>query len=268
MSTGALAVIIVTVIGILCAVMLSVASKVMAVKEDPLIPLVRECLPGANCGACGYAGCNGYAQALVEDPEMELTKCTPGGENVAKALSQVLGRKAGKMVLMTAVIGCRGDNSKTARKMQYDGIKTCSAANMMFGGTGQCQYGCLGLGDCARGCPHGAIVIRDGLAHVIDEKCVACGLCTKTCPKGLIYIQPYYEPVRVLCSNHEKGAVVRKECSIGCIACGLCVKNCPVDAIKIENNLAVIDTEECIGCGACRIVCPVKVIIGSGHGNE
>ena len=109
-------------------------------------------------------------------------------------------------------------------------------------------------------------MIRDGLAHVIDEKCVACGLCTKTCPKGLIYIQPYYEAVRVLCSNHEKGALVRKECSIGCIACGLCVKNCPVDAIHIENNLAVIDHDECIGCGACRMVCPVKVIIGSGHG--
>jgi Fe-S-cluster-containing hydrogenase component 2 len=152
--------------------------------------------------------------------------------------------------------------------MEYKGIKTCAAANMMFGGTGQCPYGCLGLGDCARGCPHGAIVIRDGLAHVIDSKCIACGLCTKTCPKGLIFIQPYYEPVRVLCSNTEKGAVVRKECSIGCIACGLCVKNCPVDAIKIENNLAVIDYDECIGCGACRTVCPVKVIIASGHGNE
>ena len=128
MSSATLAVMIVTIIGIICAVMLSVASKFMAVKEDPLIPLVRECLPGANCGACGFAGCNGYAAALVEDPEMELTKCTPGGEDVAKSIGKVLGRKAGKMVLMTAVIGCRGDNSKTARKMEYKGIKSCSAA--------------------------------------------------------------------------------------------------------------------------------------------
>ena len=266
MSSATLAVVIVTVIGIICAVMLSVASKVMAVKEDPRLPLVRECLPGANCGACGFAGCNGYAAALVEDEDTEVTMCTPGGEEVAKELGKVLGRKAGKMVLMTAVIGCRGDNSKTARKMEYQGIKSCNAAALMFGGTGKCKYGCLGLGDCARGCPHGAIVIRDGLAHVIDEKCVACGLCVNTCPKNLIYIHPYYADVRVLCSNQEKGAVVRKECSIGCIACGLCVKNCPVDAIKIEHNLAYIDDDECIGCGACRTVCPVKVIIGNGHG--
>ena len=43
-------------LGLLAGVLLSVFSKVFAVEQDERIPLVREALPGANCGACGYAG--------------------------------------------------------------------------------------------------------------------------------------------------------------------------------------------------------------------
>ena len=57
------AVIPVVIIGVICAAVLVIAAKVMAVKEDERFPAVRECLPGANCGACGFAGCDGYAKA-------------------------------------------------------------------------------------------------------------------------------------------------------------------------------------------------------------
>ena len=65
MNIIVLAIVSVAVIALVCSVMLVIASNVMAVKEDPLFPAVRECLPGANCGACGYAGCDGYAKALA-----------------------------------------------------------------------------------------------------------------------------------------------------------------------------------------------------------
>ena len=60
------AVIPVVIIGIICGAVLVIASKLMAVKEDERFPKIRECLPGANCGACGFAGCDGYAKALCE----------------------------------------------------------------------------------------------------------------------------------------------------------------------------------------------------------
>ena len=53
------AVISVTAIGIICAVMLVVAAKFMSVPENEKVKKIRECLPGANCGACGYTGCDG-----------------------------------------------------------------------------------------------------------------------------------------------------------------------------------------------------------------
>ena len=77
-----LAAIAVGAIALICAVMLAVASKVIAVKEDETFVKLRECLPGANCGACGYAGCDGYAHALQEGG-VKTNLCVPGGDKTA-----------------------------------------------------------------------------------------------------------------------------------------------------------------------------------------
>ena len=60
-----LAIAIVSVIGLVGAAILVAAARYMAVEEDPRIGQVTEALPGANCGACGYAGCADYAKAIV-----------------------------------------------------------------------------------------------------------------------------------------------------------------------------------------------------------
>ena len=255
------AVISVTVIGIICAVMLSVASKVMAVKEDERFPAIRECLPGANCGACGYAGCDGYAHALIEEDGVKTNLCVPGADGVAKKLSELLGVAFEDVVEMVAVIKCKGDCHVTSEKMDYQGIESCSAAKLLFGGTGKCSLGCMGLGDCAAVCPQNAICLENGIAHINTRLCIGCGLCTTVCPNKLISVMADEEKVLVTCSNTEKGAVTRKACSHGCIACKKCEKECPVGAVTVVNNLAQIDYDKCTNCGHCAEVCPTHCIM-------
>ncbi len=255
------AAIVVTVIGVICAVVLSVASKVMAVKVDERVVNVRECLPGANCGGCGFAGCDGYAAAVVEDETMPLTLCAPGGAAAAQAMGAVLGRDAGEMVAKVAAVRCKGDCNVTGDKMDYRGIETCAAAKLLFGGAGKCTYGCMGLGDCVRACPSEAICIENGIAHVDSRVCTGCGACAKVCPNSVISVKPAAIDVVVSCSNKDKGAAVRQKCTAGCIGCGMCMKKCPSGAITLKDNLASIDYDKCTGCGTCKSVCPVKCIV-------
>ena len=249
------AVISVTVIGIICAVMLVIASKVMAVKEDERFPALRECLPGANCGACGYAGCDGYAQALADGTETHTNLCVPGADDVSHKLSDLLGVSFQDVVEMVAVISCSGDCEATGKKLDYYGLESCAAAKLLFGGSGKCSFGCLGLGDCAKACPSEAIYLSNGIAHIGERICTGCGICTRVCPNHIISLLPDVDKVIVACSNTEKGAVTRKECTNGCIACRKCEKECPEGAITVEGDLARIDYAKCTNCGHCAEVC-------------
>ena len=255
-----IAVIAVVAIGVVCAAMLVVAAKLMAVKEDERFPAVRECLPGANCGACGYAGCDGYAKALCENPDVPANLCIPGADAVSKQLSEVLGVAFEDVVEQVAVVHCSGDCQHTQDKVAYSGIESCAAAKLMYGGKGSCTYGCLGLGDCAKACPQDAIYIKDGVAGICAADCIGCGLCAKTCPNHLISLVPDVKRVIVRCSNRDKGAVTRKVCSAGCIGCKKCERVCPSGAIKVVDNVAVIDYEKCTDCGACAENCTTKCI--------
>lgn len=253
----------VTGIGLLCGALLAVASKVMAVKVDENFQPIRECLPGANCGACGYPGCDGYAQALVQR-EAKTNLCTPGGDGVSRMLSEVTGAEFEDVIEMVAVIKCKGDCNVTSNKMDYRGIKSCAAAKLVYGGPGSCSVGCMALGDCVSACPNNAIYLKDSIAHIILERCTGCGMCVKTCPNGLISLMADEEKMLVTCSSTEKGAAVRKKCDHGCIGCRMCARECSEGAITIVNNLAVIDYEKCTDCGHCATVCVTGCIM---HGD-
>ena len=168
------AVIPVVIIGVICAAVLVIASKVMAVKEDERFPKVRECLPGANCGACGFAGCDGYAKALCENPDTPTNLCIPGADGVSRQLSEVLGVEFADVVEQVAVVHCSGDCAHTQDKVQYESIESCTAAKLMYGGKGSCTYGCLGLGDCAKVCPQDAVCVDNGVARINPKDCVGC----------------------------------------------------------------------------------------------
>lgn len=254
-----LPVLFVLAIGAVLGLGLSFADKFMSVPVDEKQAKIRECLPGANCGACGFSGCDGYAAALAEGTA-DPNKCAPGGEATAAALGEVLGVKieASKNV---AFIACGGTPATVRSRFEYTGLDTCAAATLAAGGPIACEYGCLGFGDCMRACEFGAITLQNGRPFICEDLCVACGKCTKICPKSIISLVPKDKKVRINCSNRKKGPNVLKSCDVSCIACGMCERTCEAGAIKVVDNIAVIDKSLCTDCGKCKSVCPRKCIL-------
>ena len=256
-----IAIILVTVVGIVAGVGLTLAAKFMAVPVDETAVKIRECLPGANCGGCGFAGCDDYAAALAADPSIGTAKCPVAGADCAAALAAVLGVEAGTAEPNVAVVMCNGHNGAAKKLMEYQGLSTCVAAKQLYGGGNVCGHGCIGLGDCEKICPYGAIKVCNGVAVVARELCVGCGMCANQCPNKVIRIAPAKNKVVVQCHSTDAGAKTRKACSNGCIGCKKCEKACKFEAITVENNLAFIDPEKCKNCGLCAKDCPTGAII-------
>jgi Na+-translocating ferredoxin:NAD+ oxidoreductase RNF subunit RnfB len=253
-----MALLVVAGVGLIAGVLLAVASRFFGIAEDETVKKVRECLPGANCGACGYAGCDEYAKAIADGAKTNL--CIPGADAVAADIAAILGVEAEDVIEAEAVVRCNGNCNATCNQFEYDGIQSCGASTMFYGGPASCKYGCIGCGDCAEICPNDAICIYDGIAHIDTRICTGCGLCAKTCPKKIIEIVPQYAKTINLCSNKEKGAVARKSCKNACIACKKCQLNCPEGAITVVDNLAKVDYDKCTGCGICVENCPTNCL--------
>ena len=261
MDTILTAVISLSGIGLICAAVITVASKVMFVKVDVRVEKVNKCLPGANCGACGFSSCEAYANALVKG-ETKPNLCLPGGEMALAQINEILGQESGEgLAKNVAIVQCRGDSTILDDKMNYAGEKTCFSAKQLFGGPKTCTYGCIGYGDCVRVCPSDAICLVDNLARVDPRKCSGCAVCAKICPTGVIAIEKDPLRVAILCKNQEKGAQTKAKCSKGCIGCKKCEKICPAKTIKVESSLASIDYTVCYGCRECVDVCPVNCIL-------
>ena len=240
---------------------LAVTAKKFAVKMDPRIDKVKEVLANAHCGACGFAGCAAYAEAVVTDSNVAVNLCTPGGNKCSEAVAQITGKVAEKTEPKIARLYCQGGVSSSLRKFKYEGVMDCRAAVIAAGGDKSCLYGCLGYGSCERACPFDAISMsEDNLPVISPEKCTACGKCVSTCPKMVLELAPVEGPVVISCHSKDKGPIVRKACQVGCIACGTCVKTCPYDAITVENYLARIDFDKCKACGLCVSKCPTEAI--------
>lgn len=249
-------------LGLIFGTSLSLASKVFSVEINPKVEEVRKALPGANCGACGFPGCDGLANAIAEG-KAPVNACSVGGNPVAEVVAEIMGVNPAESIREVATVLCQGDCSKAKDKYIYDGIGDCRAQNILAGGSKACSYGCLGCGTCKDVCEFDAIQIIDGIAVIDKDKCTSCKKCLSVCPKGIIELVPYDNEVVVKCKSNDPGKVVRGHCSIGCIGCQICVKNCPVDAFTFENYLAKINYEKCINCGICAEKCPTNAIFSS-----
>jgi len=249
-----IAVLIVAGIGLIIGLILSIASAIMAVPTDEKVEALTSALPSANCGACGYSGCSGYAAALASG-EAKNGLCAPGGDECAQAIAEILGQKATALEKKVAVVRCMGITDNTEDKVNYQGVESCAAA-MVVGSKGQCEFGCLGLGDCVAVCPYGAVSVCNGVARIDKDLCRACAMCVSVCPKKIIDIVPLKEQAVVRCSNTQKGAQAKKACKAACIGCKKCEKVCASQAVSVENFKASVDANKCNGCSECIEACP------------
>ena len=246
-------------LGVVFGLILDVAEKKFTVKKDERVEKVRACLAGANCGACGYPGCDGFAQAVVNG-EAPVNGCTAGGAKTAAAVAEIMGVDAGGSEPRVARVICQGECGVSKERYIYDGYRSCQMAAQMVGGPKECRYACVGLGDCMDVCKFDAIHIENHLAVVDPNKCTACGMCEKACPRHVIQLKPRSAKVLVRCQNSDAGRLAREECMKACIACKRCEKTCQYDAIHVANGYASIDVDKCTRCGECAKVCPCGCI--------
>jgi len=263
---------ILTLLGLVLALILAFIAKKFKVDEDPRIDEIEKVMPGANCGGCGFAGCRAFADAAVKAPNLDNNRCPVGGNEVMKKVAAILGYEIKEQAPKVAVLKCSGSCDKRPTVNIYDGLKSCKVKAGLYSGDTGCAFGCLGCGDCVGACQFGAISMdpQTGLPVVDESLCTACGACVKACPKRLIELRLKGTTPRnsrrvwVACSNKDKGAVARKACLAACIGCGKCVKVCKFDAISLADNLAYIDSEKCKACGQCVFECPTGAIHYSG----
>lgn len=255
-------------LGLIFGLILALASKIFAVDEDPRKELLLDIMPGANCGACGFAGCSAYVDAVLEGTTV-IGACPVGGTAVAEKMASIMGvTDIGAAVRQVALVRCNG-NGSNRNLYQYEGIADCLAASRVAaGGPLACQYGCLAFGTCVKVCDFGAITVKNGCAVVDMEKCVGCLKCVNACPRNLITVVPYGSEICVKCASRDKGMDTRAVCDCGCIGCGLCAKVCPHGAVTVENNLASIDYSKCVACGACIAKCPQHLICRASEAHE
>jgi len=249
------------ILSLLLGFLLGYFKKVFHVSVDPTEANVRAALPGVNCGACGYPGCDGLASAIARG-EAPVNACTVGGPATAKAVGAVMG-VSGSAETQVAVLLCQGTNELSPVKAEYNGIKTCRAVKLSINGNKLCDWACIGMGDCEVVCPFDAIhVLADGLPHVDYRKCTGCGLCVKECPQFVLTTVPVARKgALALCSNRNpKKAQVLKDCKTGCIKCLKCEKVCPEHCLRVIDGIPVIDYALCTSCGECVTNCPTGVL--------
>lgn len=255
-----LAAVMVGAVGIIIGILLGIASEAFKVEVDEREILVRNELPGNNCGGCGYAGCDALAKAIAAG-QASVNACPVGGAPAAEKIAAIMGVESQSADKQVAFVKCKGSCDKTKVQYNYYGMDDCQSISVVPGkGEKRCTYGCMGYGSCVKVCDFDAIHVIDGVAVVDKEKCVACGKCVATCPNHLIELVPYKAEQLVQCSSNAKGKDVKLACDVGCIGCMMCTKVCEAGAITVTNNLAHIDYSKCTNCGKCAAKCPVKVI--------
>lgn len=264
MKSILLSILVLGVLGGFFGALLAFASKIFHVDVDPKQEEIRGCLAGANCGGCGYPGCDGYAAAVAAG-EAPTNKCVAGGSETAAKVAAIMGVAGVDVEKKVAVVPCSGTEGHAELRFNYSGPQDCRAA-MIFGEKSNklCPFACIGLGNCTKVCQFDAIHVEDGVAKVNRLRCVGCGACVDECPKSIIKLIPESQKVIPVCSSLDKGAKVMKICDFGCIGCKKCERECPADAITVVDNLARVDANKCVGCGHCADVCPRHIIAWFG----
>ena len=126
-------------------VLLAVLGKKFAVKKDEKEEEIRRHLSGANCGACGYAGCDAFAKALAEG-KADVSSCSATAASEKKIIGEIMG-VAVDAEDTKIVVACNGGNN-ARDKYEYMGYGDCRSMELLGGGRKVCPWGCLGMGSC------------------------------------------------------------------------------------------------------------------------
>ncbi len=259
---------ILTAIGLVCGliiffVYLKVPQKVKGLEKTEEINSV---LPGLNCGACGYAGCFGYAQAVAKNADLVFaTPCTMVLQDPERLgqMEKTLGITLDVSEMSKkAVVRCTGNSEVVC---SYSGAPTCKGAVQLLSGYKKCPYACLGLNDCVEACPHNAVSIdpEKDVAIVDAEKCTGCGLCVTECPQDIIELVSPGTKIAFLCSYKPlKNIPGRERCDFGCTHCRKCFKVCEYEAIEWNKETALpeFNQEKCTLCLKCVEECPQNTL--------
>ncbi len=231
-------------VGLTFGALIAFANHNLKVWEDPRVNAVTDLLPGANCGACGFAGCRAFAESVITG-DTPPAECTVMGPEETDDVAAYLGVDAGEAQQRVARLLCAGSSAVAPWKAEYYGIESCGAAVAVGGGGKGCSWGCVGLADCAVSCDFDAIHMSDfGLPIVDPELCTACNDCVEACPLDLFVIMPVEHHLIVQCRNLLEGERATDVCEVACNACRRCVQDAADGLIHMENGLAVIDYDQ------------------------
>jgi H+/Na+-translocating ferredoxin:NAD+ oxidoreductase subunit B len=236
---------IVAGLGVLFGIILAISYKKLKVYEDPRLDIIEEMLPNTNCGACGVPGCRAFAEELIA-ASASPSGCTVSSPDGIEKLAEFLGVDAGESNKRVARLLCAGGKKEAHNLADYKGgMSTCRGEAVVNGGSKDCTWGCLGLGDCEEACDFEALFMNDnGLPEVIPDLCTACNDCVVVCPKDLFVLMPIDQKLIVQCKSLIEGDLAESKCSVACTACARCVVDSPPEVIEIVNNLAVINYEK------------------------
>jgi len=228
-------------VGTTFGALIALANARFRVEEDPRVDALADVLPGANCGACGFAGCRAFAEAVIEG-RTPPSRCTVMGEDEREDVSALLGVDADVANRKVARLMCAGGFDVAPRKARYVGIESCAAAVAVTGGGKGCAWGCVGYADCAVACDFDAITMGPTGLPVVDvDACTACNDCVEVCPLGLFTLLPLDAHLLVQCRNLLDGDAAEAVCSVACTGCRKCAQDAAPELIEIRRGLAVID---------------------------
>lgn len=231
-------------LGLLFGIILSIASKQFKVYEDPRLDILENMLPNANCGACGVPGCRAFAEELINNG-INPAKCTVSSEEGIAKIANFLGVEANHEEKQVARLLCAGGINEAHNLADYKGgMSTCRGEAVVVGGSKDCSWGCLGLGDCEIACTFDAISMSsNGLPVVDSAKCTACNDCVEVCPKDLFQLMPISYKLIVQCKSLLEGDLAESKCSVACTGCSRCAADSAPGVIEVSDNLAVINYE-------------------------
>lgn len=125
---------------------------------------------------------------------------------------------------------------------------------------------CIGCSICIEECPVNCIELGTPSPVKIGEECIHCGKCVQTCPvEAISHKEELFDTtdgkilfIRRNVQEPRCGVVVPDHAT--CQACGICVNKCPVDALSLDNDGIVVNSDKCILCGECEVICPLSAI--------